>query len=378
MDHNYDIAAYIWPSYSGNDKRASIFWPEGYGEWQTVKAAAEKPEKRYWKRQPLWGYVNEADPYVMEMQINAAVDHGVNIFLYDWYWYDRRPFLEGCLNDGFLQARNRNKMKFYLMWANHDVKSAWDTRRFSMEGYADESNILWNGMCDRQEFDRLVHRFIEKYFSQPNYYTIDGKPVLMFYVLGSLISEFGGVDGARAALDYFRNEVVKAGFPGLHLQAKAVRDPLFDLHSLDSRYTGGFARAAELLQIDSITHYNFNDCTAPNRSYPDVLHDVKTVWNEWERSFAMPFYPCVALGWDTNPRYKDGYSDRYITTDTTPENIERAFRAAKEYVDTRDNLKPKLIVINSWNEWTETSYLQPDTINGYGYLQALKRVFLDK
>ena len=37
-------------------------------------------------RANLWGYVNEADPYVMEMEIQAAVDHGVNVFIYDWYW----------------------------------------------------------------------------------------------------------------------------------------------------------------------------------------------------------------------------------------------------------------------------------------------------
>ena len=37
--------------------------------------------------------------------------------------------------------------------------------------------------------------------------------------------------------------------------------------------------------------------------------------------------------------------------------------------------KTPLITINSWNEWTETSYLEPDTLNGYGYLEAVKKVF---
>ena len=36
-----------------------------------------------------------------------------------------------------------------------------------------------------------------------------------------------------------------------------------------------------------------------------------------------------------------------------------------------------LITINSWNEWTETSYLQPDNLYGYGYLEAVKRVFAE-
>ena len=41
MKQKYDVAAYVWPSYTGDEKRARIFWSEGYGEWQTVKNAKE-------------------------------------------------------------------------------------------------------------------------------------------------------------------------------------------------------------------------------------------------------------------------------------------------------------------------------------------------
>ena len=37
-----------------------------------------------------------------------------------------------------------------------------------------------------------------------------------------------------------------------------------------------------------------------------------------------------------------------------------------------------LITVNSWNEWTEASYLQPDDLYGYGYLEAIKKVFVDE
>lgn len=119
----YDIAAYIRPAYTCDEPRTRMFRPEGMGEWQSVKSAKAKYDGHTWPRKPLWGYVNEVDPYVMEMEIEAATVHGVNVFIYDWYWYDRRPFLEGCLDDGFLKAKNNKKMQFYLMWANHNALS---------------------------------------------------------------------------------------------------------------------------------------------------------------------------------------------------------------------------------------------------------------
>ena len=56
------------------------------------------------------------------------------------------------------------------------------------------------------------------------------------------------------------------------------------------------------------------------------------------------------------------------------EQFEKALRAAKEFAD---RTGVSLITINSWNEWTETSYLEPDSKYGYGYLQAVKKVFSD-
>jgi len=77
-EKQYDIAAFVWPSYHPDD-RAKIFWPEGIGEWQTVMNNKPKYDGHEQPRFPLWGYINEADPYVAEMKINAAADHGVNV-----------------------------------------------------------------------------------------------------------------------------------------------------------------------------------------------------------------------------------------------------------------------------------------------------------
>ena len=163
-----------------------MFWPEGIGEWQSVKNSQPKGEY-FWNRHPLWGYTNEADPAVMEQQIEEAVAHGVNVFIYDWYWYDGRPFLENCLNDGFLQAKNRDKMQFYLMWANHNANNCWNINL--SDDYPE--TVIWRGDVDRDEFEVVVHRVVERYFTQPNYYKIGGCPVFMIYDVNNLINGLG-------------------------------------------------------------------------------------------------------------------------------------------------------------------------------------------
>ena len=217
----YDIAAYIWPSYTGKELRARQFWPDGIGEWQTVMSVPSrmplKPADYEWDRKPLWGCCDEADPKVMEMQIDEAVRHGVNVFIYDWYWYDRRPFLEQCLDEGFLGASNNKKMKFYIMWANHDAGYTWDTRLSDLLWRGQDPNV-WLGSVDRHEFEIVAHRIIEKYFSRPNYYRINGKPLFMIYDVDNLVKGLGGIEATRDALEWFRAETVKAGHPGLELQ----------------------------------------------------------------------------------------------------------------------------------------------------------------
>lgn len=363
----YDIAAYIWPAYTGDEPRTKMFWPEGYGEWQTVKNAVKKFPEHSWPRKPLWGYVNEADPYVMEMQIEAAADHGVNVFIYDWYWYDKRPFLENCLNKGYLKAKNNDKVKFYLMWANHDAPNVWDIR---ISG--DESNIIWGAAVDRKEFEIIANRLIEKYFKHPSYYTIDDKPVFMIYEIDNLLRGLGGAKETADAFEWFRKRAVDSGLPGLHLQLTTWGEKNANLSGVDGGITATTKDLVDILGFDSMTHYQFVHFTDIDRDYNDIMGDVIDEWKRIDGSYKIPYFPHISLGWDNNLRCKEFKPG--IVRNNTPENIEKALQKAKEYIDSHPS-QPPLITINSWNEWTETSYLQPDDLYGYGYLNAVKKVF---
>ena len=356
MKRVYDVAAYIWPAYTGDEPRTRIFWPEGIGEWETVRKTGRRYGNDTWPRRPLWGYVNEADPYVMEMEIEAASDHGVNVFIYDWYWYDQRPFLEQCLNNGYLKARNNRKVNFYLMWANHNAMNLWDLRNS-----ADLSTMIWNGSVDMGEFKKIGQRLIEKYFALPNYYRIDGKPVFMIYNHKNLVTGLGGEDQTAEAFVWLNRACEEAGLGGIHLQLTLGRE-LLEAPLRDTLPKLGY---------QSATHYQFTGITDINRDYEEILKSTGEVWQKIEAEFPLPYCPHISVGWDTNPRFQEFHGG--VTKNATPEAFEKGLRMAKDYMDRHP--ESPLAVINSWNEWTESSYLQPDSRYGYAYLEAVKRVF---
>ncbi len=366
----YDIAAYIWPAYTGDEPRTRMFWPEGIGEWQSVKSATAKFEGHTWPRTPLWGYENEADPAVMEKQIAEAVSHAVNVFIYDWYWFDNRPFLEQCLDNGFLGAKNNGDMKFYLMWANHDATNLWNKEISDTEA---GNEVIWQGSVDERVFDSVCNRLIEKYFHLPNYYRINGEPVFMIYDLFNLIKGLGGIENTRKKLAHFREKCVKAGLGGLHLQLTQWGERVINLSGVDGTKKPD-SEIAPLLGFNSLTNYQFVHFVNIDRDYSEIVKDAVPLWEKWYNKYEIPYFPHVSAGWDNNPRFKNFRPG--IVKNNTPAEFEKALRLAKEFVDTHP-LPAPLITINSWNEWTETSCIQPDSLYGYGYLDAIKRVFAE-
>jgi hypothetical protein len=82
----------------------------------------------------------------------------------------------------------------------------------------------------------------------------------------------------------------------------------------------------------------------------------------------------VSVDWDPNPRYYDYKSN--IKNGVNPGNFIVYLEKAKPYLDARPD-QYKRVTITSWNEWSEGSYLEPDTDHGMGDLEAMKQVFKD-
>lgn len=365
MSQSVDVAAYIWPAYH-DDPRSRIFWPQGRGEWETVLASRPRYDGHKHPREPLWGPQNEADPRVMEMQIDAAADHGVNVFIYDWYWYDRRPFLEACLAEGFLGARNHDRMRFFIMWANHHANTLWDRRN------AHRQEIVWLADVNREEFETVGRRHLERFLPHPACYRIGDRPLFAIYDVPTFVSGLGGVDEARDALAWWRQAAAAAGLPGLHLQAIGRRST-HAATGVDGDAAATQAEQIEQLGFDSVGYYQWVHLARPVDDFIEWGETAIGEWLKFEAACSLPVFPHVSVGWDNCPRFP--HVTPHIRTGVTPENFRGFLEQAVSFVRERD-LPAPMISVNSWNEWTETSYLLPDREFGYGYLEAIRDVVM--
>jgi Glycosyltransferase WbsX len=368
------VLAYYFPQYH-RDARNDVFHQPGWTEWDLLRGATPRFGGH---RQPIvsaWGEFDESDPTWAAKEIDLAADHGLSGFLYDWYWYEGKPFLETALEQGFLKAPNRSRLKFALMWANHD----W-VRLFPHKA-GTPLELMMPGAATRVSFEAMTDYFVEHYLHEPNYLLVDGAPYFSIYELGTFIQGIGGLDAAREALQSFRSKVKAAGFPDLHLNAIVWGVTVLpsELKLENPAQVIGHLGFSSTTSYAWVHHFDLSQGEAITRSYTDAASANYAVWERYATEFGVPYYPSVSMGWDPSPRtgqdaaYKvGGYPWTAILTGNTPAAFARALERAREHTTKHD---APVITVNAWNEWTEGSYLLPDTLHGTAYLEAIRDVF---
>ena len=210
-----EVFAIYFPSWHP-DRHYEQWYGKGFCEWELMKTTRPLFPGHSQPLEPVWGYFDESDPAWMTKQIDLAADHGITGFLFDWYWYEGDQFLEKPLNDAFLNAPNRNRLKFCLMWANHSwgMWPAMDDGLRPMNGNVNQSSRIFLTIRHSEQDLRDVTEYCcEKYFRCENYWKIDGRPVFSFFSSGSLFKYLEPRDVVR-----IMNEVAKKhGFPGVYL-----------------------------------------------------------------------------------------------------------------------------------------------------------------
>ena len=372
---NTKIYTYYFPNWH-ETKFNNVWHGKGWTEWDVTKCALPRFEGHKQPKHPLWGYLDESLPEVMEKKIDTAKKYGLDGFIFDWYIYREGLYREDCLEKGFLKARNNKDLEFAIMWANHDAIYVHP------RGYYSKDPSLLKAALTESVFRELVSHCIKNYFPQSNYIKIDGKLYFSIFNLHGFI-ESHGILGAKALLDEFRDKTRKAGLGEMHInvidsfQGKNIFNQELDIRMIQ--------HILKTLSIDSVGFHGWgrpNPLAGLTVEYDELLPYNLERFDKAGRAYGYKIIPSVTVGWDSSPRTVQsdkydlsvGYPFTQIVVNNTPKSFQNALTAVHK--KTKESGYLNVMTVMAWNEWTEGSYLEPDEENGYAMLEAF-RAFKD-
>ena len=333
----------------------AVYYPgtDQMSEWDVI--AQTCPE-----RKPLLGWFDEGNPEAIDWQIKWAVESGITSFCVDWYWNKGYQRLTHWLR-GYYRARYRKYLKWYMMYANHNQPGAHST--------ADQIAV--------------TKYWIENYFKTPEYYTIDGKPVVCYWAIDNLDRDFiaeaaakgeklAPGEGARRAFAISEKMVREAGLPGIHWQMMwggTAYDPAFAIAKrrlgFESAISYGFVYEARRLAPVAASK-------AGGLTYDMVVEGMPKLWQAKAVQRELPWWLPIPTGWDDRPR---SFAASTIIRDRTPEKFAAVCRAARAFCETNGI---RHAVIHPINEWQEGSYIEPNEEYGFGMYNAIRDAFCEK
>lgn len=363
------VACYTFPNYHASALHNKLYSP-GWTEYNLIRSARPWFEGHQQPRTPLLGELDESLPSTWEVYNNLCKTSGIDVLLWDWYWYDGKPCLHEALEEGFLEAKNTNDVKFACMWTNHPWYILYPTKQ------TDGSNA-YPPSFDAPDFSyeeafRSLSYIVTRYFNQPNYWKIDGKPVICIWDARRLEQKLG-LEGVKKLFAELRGLAVKLGHSGIHFHITGF--------SSGSMKDAGYNTVGSYNPLDWIAgRFQPNEIELPD--YGVAAADVAyKLWPEHHRDFEIPYVPAIGAGWDSTPRYvkpsvrpekgdRKAWPGCTIFVNESPAAFKAFVQSSFAYLNQHPEV-PRFVTIACFNEWSEGHYLLPDNRFGYGMLNAL-------
>lgn len=369
----------LWHSYDHMDSWKGIGW----NEWKLMREAVPRFKGHYQPIKPTWGCFDETDPKWSVREIDLAADYGIDVFMVDWYWYNGVRIMEEALERGLLKAPNRRRVKFALMWANHN----WgDYFPAPPVGY-DNWNMWLPSRHSPEDLIRAMDYCAEHYFAQPNYWkTPDGGLFYSIFDMNRFVTQLGGAEKTRRLLKKIDQRMHARGLPSIHWNAMS-----FQPKHLPSYKAAGFHSATSYNVNSPGESFNVTPAGKKAKSsakvnvlpYEDLIAAHHETWKKFEAS-KMPYFPVATIGWDCTPRCQKtvkwpfaksvGYPYTHVVNGNTPQRFKKLCADAAAHI-AESKTAMNVVMVNAWNEWTEGCYLLPEKRYGHGYLKALRDVF---
>ncbi|MBQ9431054.1 MAG: glycoside hydrolase family 99-like domain-containing protein [Kiritimatiellae bacterium] len=320
----YDIAALYFPGWNT------------YRSWERVRNTC--PE-----RKPVLGWYDEANPEIVDWQIKWLVENGICTLYVDWYWSAGSQHLDHWVK-AFYRAKYRNRMKWAMMWANHNAPGT--------HSEADQ---------------RAVTKFwIENYFNTPEYLQIDGMPVVWIWSPENIERDMAGNGGCRRLLEVSREMARAAGFRGIWF---------ISMKWPEAVCTPEVVSRIRDLGFDMTSIYHFMDHGGRSNTYrrfpySQVAEANVENWRALERTGILPYLPNLSTGWDDRP-----WNDHCEIYGKNAADFRSICQAAKRFAD---ETGVKRLCIAPLNEWGEGSYAEPNSEHGFGFYEAVRETFCEK
>lgn len=354
------------------------WWGKRFTEWVNVKGAKPLFEGHNQPRVPLnENYYDLSDIETLKWQCKIAKEHGIYGFCMYHYWFNGKLLLEKPME--LLLAHPEIDIKYCISWANHDWTDAWKA--------SDRAPRVLIAHDFNDEEDWVNHfNYMLPFFKDPRYMREDNKPIMVVYVphiirkldkmlaVWTQMAKEAGFEGLtyiyQSAASSFDNSWNKSLFKyGVEMHPGYVN------MYFNKKNKGLFPKlmkySREIKRILGIKR----SLLLEKKKIEVAQCDYDATWQNILKirpSKANNMIPCAFVDWDNTPRHN---MRGYVYKGVTPEKFKKYFAQLVE--NTRKYYNTDMIFVFAWNEWAEGGYLEPDTKNGWGYLEAIKETIIN-
>ena len=373
------VIAYYLPQYHPipeNDK----YWGKGFTEWTNVAKA--KPLFRGHDQPHIpadLGFYDLRLPEIREAQANLAREAGIEGFCYWHYWFGGgKELLEMPFNE--VVNSGKPDFPFCLGWANHD----WTTKTW-VSGGKFRNDIIAKQSYPGEE-DYLLHfNTYLKAFKDSRYIKVDGK--LLFVIFSPFdMPDFPAFKKVWNDLAY------ENGLNGFHFVAivnnfslRNGEKTLYTPTKIDKQAAINYKKAFELgfdgvnsrggvranVLSEGFLYYYFKRFlmhlgihASVKIRYSDIIKHYYVKEDSIEN-----VYPTIIPNFDRTPR--SGWNTNGLWYKSTPQLFKRQIKTALNLIQNK-SFEHKILFLQSWNEWGEGNYIEPDLTWGHGYIDILK------
>lgn len=340
-------------------KENDEWWGEGFTEWVNVAKARPLFPGHYQPTIPAdLGFYDLRVPEVREKQAELAKEAGIEGFMYWHYWYGGKELLEKPFKE--VVASGKPDFPFCLGWANH----SWYKKRWSSDKGKDKLLIEQTYPGEQDHIDHFYS--LLDAFRDERYIKVDGKLFFLIYIPSEFpdISEFlllwRKLAKENGLNDFYfvgqpigttSQQIIEMGFDAVYDgRMMRIHDDNFILWKMIKRLIGNVFRCGVIYKYSKAMKY-FNK-------------------KEAKLDYIIPgIYP----NYDHSPRSR---YRAYILRGFNPKLFYQHVLDTLKLVDDKPE-KNKIILLQSWNEWGEGNYMEPDRRFGKGLIHAMRDAIND-